>query len=81
MDLTYLIPLSGVVALIFVFIKNSWVSKKPVGNPKMEKIAKHILGDFEKGQWALSLRKEDNSRENSQGSRNRPMPIIGIIDD
>jgi len=42
MDLTYLIPLSGVVALIFVFIKNSWVSKKPVGNPKMEKIAKHI---------------------------------------
>jgi len=37
-----LIPLSGVVALIFVFIKNSWVSKKPVGNPKMEKIAKHI---------------------------------------
>jgi len=42
MDLTYLIPLSGVVALIFVFIKNHWVSKKPVGNPKMEKIAKHI---------------------------------------
>ena len=40
MDLTYLIPLSGVVALIFVFIKNSWVSKKPVGNPKMEKIEK-----------------------------------------
>ena len=42
MDLTYLIPLSGIVALIFVFIKNSWVSKKPVGNSKMEKIAKHI---------------------------------------
>ena len=42
MDYINLIPLAGVIALIFVFIKNSSVSKKEVGNAKMAKIAKNI---------------------------------------
>ena len=42
MDYINLIPLAGVIALIFVFIKNSSVSKKDVGNAKMAKIAKNI---------------------------------------
>ena len=42
MDYINLIPLAGIIALIFVLIKNSSVSKKEVGNEKMAKIAKNI---------------------------------------
>lgn len=34
--------LFGVLALVFVFAKNSWVAKQDAGNEKMVKIAKHI---------------------------------------
>ena len=36
------LPLFGVVALAFVFLKNTWVSKQDVGNEKMVRIAKNI---------------------------------------
>ncbi|MBT8317592.1 MAG: sodium-translocating pyrophosphatase [Lutibacter sp.] len=36
------LPLFGVLALVFVVIKNAWVSKQDFGNEKMSKIAKHI---------------------------------------
>lgn len=36
------LPAFGVLALIFVFIKNVWVSKQEVGNKKMARIAKNI---------------------------------------
>ena len=36
------LPLFGVLALVFVFFKNAWVSKQEVGNEKMSNIAKHI---------------------------------------
>jgi len=36
------LPLFGVLALVFVVIKNSWVSKQDEGSEKMSKIAKHI---------------------------------------
>ena len=42
MDYTYLIPTAGIIALIFVFIKNLSVSKKEIGNAKMAEIAKNI---------------------------------------
>ena len=38
----YFIPATGVIALIYVYIKNRWVSSKEVGNAKMAKIAKNI---------------------------------------
>ena len=34
--------LSGLLALIFVFIKNKWVTSQPVGNERMATIAKNI---------------------------------------
>ena len=42
MDYIYLIPAAGIIALIFVLVKNLSVSKKEVGNAKMAKIAKNI---------------------------------------
>ncbi|WP_298499743.1 sodium-translocating pyrophosphatase [uncultured Algibacter sp.] len=36
------LPLFGVVALIFVFLKSGWVSKQDVGDEKMARIAKNI---------------------------------------
>jgi len=37
-----LLPVFGVVALLFVFMKNMWVSKQEVGEEKMARIAKNI---------------------------------------
>ncbi|MDA8818632.1 sodium-translocating pyrophosphatase [Flavobacteriaceae bacterium] len=36
------LPAFGVLGLLFVFIKNSWVSKQEVGNEKMARIASNI---------------------------------------
>jgi K(+)-stimulated pyrophosphate-energized sodium pump len=36
------LPAFGVLALLFVWIKNVWVSKQDAGNEKMTNIAKHI---------------------------------------
>lgn len=36
------LPAFGILALIFVFFKNNWVSKQEVGNEKMARIAKNI---------------------------------------
>ena len=36
------LPLFGVVALAFVFIKSAWVTKQEVGDAKMARIAKNI---------------------------------------
>ena len=37
-----LVPLSGIIALIFVYVKNRWVTSNDVGSEKMERIAKNI---------------------------------------
>ena len=41
-NLLYLVPGSGLVALLFVYLKNNWVASKDVGSEKMERIAKNI---------------------------------------
>ncbi|MFL2999870.1 MAG: sodium-translocating pyrophosphatase [Cytophagales bacterium] len=41
-DLLYLVPGSGLVALLFVYLKNNWVASRDVGSEKMERIAKNI---------------------------------------
>ena len=38
----YLIPGSGIVALLFVYLKNNWVTSKEVGSEKMDRIAQNI---------------------------------------
>ncbi len=41
-NLFYLIPLFGVVALLYTFLKAAWVSKQDAGNERMTEIAKYI---------------------------------------
>ena len=38
----YLIPVAGIVALAFTYIKSKWVTKQEVGTEKMARIAKNI---------------------------------------
>ena len=38
----YLIPLSGVLALLFAFLRSSWIVKQDAGTPEMKVIAAHI---------------------------------------
>jgi len=42
MDLIYLIPATGVLALVFALFKSSWVSKQDEGTDRMKEIAGHI---------------------------------------
>ncbi len=42
MNPIYFIPISGAIALVFVYIKNKWVTSNDVGSEKMERIAKNI---------------------------------------
>ena len=43
------LPVFGIIALLFVFYKNSWVTKQDPGNDKMQFIA----GNIEKGAMAF----------------------------
>ena len=38
----YAVPLMGVLALIFTYVKSAWVGKQEVGNERMAGIAKAI---------------------------------------
>ena len=40
------LPCFGILALGFVFWKNSWVSKQDEGNEKMSRIAKNIADEL-----------------------------------
>ena len=41
-SLFYLVPCFGIVALLYTFIKSSWVSAQPSGNDRMKEIARYI---------------------------------------
>lgn len=41
-SIIYLIPVAGVLALLYTFFKTSWVSKQEVGTERMERISKSI---------------------------------------
>ena len=41
-QLIYIIPLLGLTALLFSFIKSKWITKQDVGSEKMATISKHI---------------------------------------
>ncbi len=38
----YLIPVAGLIALLYTFFKSSWVAKQPFGTERMERISKSI---------------------------------------
>lgn len=42
MDLFVLVPIFGVVALLYTFLQSNWVSKQSAGNEKMKIISGHI---------------------------------------
>ncbi len=42
MEMFYLVPCFGLLALLFTVIKSSWVSKQDAGTDRMKEIAKHI---------------------------------------
>nr|WP_315027886.1 sodium-translocating pyrophosphatase [uncultured Chryseobacterium sp.] len=42
MDLFLLVPIFGVVALLYTFLQSNWVSKQNAGNEKMKTISGHI---------------------------------------
>jgi len=42
MNILYIVPLFGVVALLYTFIKSSWVVKQDAGNDRMKEIARYI---------------------------------------
>lgn len=42
MELFYLVPVFGVIALLFTAVRGSWVSKQDPGNERMSEIAKYI---------------------------------------
>lgn len=42
MDLFVLVPIFGVVALLYTFIQSNWVNKQDAGNDKMKVISGHI---------------------------------------
>jgi len=54
--LIYLVPVFGIIGLLYTFIKFSWVSKQDAGNPRMQEIAKHIAEGamaFLKAEWKI----------------------------
>ncbi len=54
--LLYLVPACGVLALLFTFIRGSWVSKQDAGNARMQEIAKYIAEGamaFLKAEWKI----------------------------
>ncbi|UHO40447.1 sodium-translocating pyrophosphatase [Chryseobacterium capnotolerans] len=42
MDLFMLVPIFGVIALLYTFLQSNWVSKQNAGNEKMKTISGHI---------------------------------------
>ena len=54
--LFYVVPLLGLVGLIYTIIKYQWVSKQDPGNEKMQSISKHIAEGamaFLKAEWKI----------------------------
>ena len=52
----YLVPCFGIVALIFTFIKSSWVSSQDAGNDRMKQIANYIATGamaFLRAEWKI----------------------------
>ena len=42
MNLFYLVPVFGIIALIYTFVQSAWVTKQPAGDNRMKEIAGYI---------------------------------------
>src|SRR3989337_1174435 len=55
-NLFYLVPVMGMVGLLYTFIKFSWVTKQEAGTPRMNEIATYIAEGamaFLKAEWKI----------------------------
>jgi len=55
-NLFFLVPVMGIIGLIYTFIQFNWVSKQDAGNDKMKEIAAHIAEGamaFLKAEWRI----------------------------
>ncbi len=58
MDLFILVPIFGIIALIYTFVQSSWVNKQPAGNERMQEISGHIADGamaFLKAEYKIML--------------------------
>jgi K(+)-stimulated pyrophosphate-energized sodium pump len=54
--LFYLVPIMGVIGLLYTFVKFNWVSKQNAGNDRMKEISKYIADGamaFLKAEWKI----------------------------
>jgi K(+)-stimulated pyrophosphate-energized sodium pump len=54
--LIYLVPVMGVIGLLYTFVKFSWVSKQDPGNERMQEISKYIAEGamaFLRAEWKI----------------------------
>src|SRR5258708_29672880 len=54
--LIYLVPVMGLIGLIYTFIKFKWVSKQDAGNERMKEISTYIAEGamaFLKAEWKI----------------------------
>ena len=54
--LIYLVPVMGLIGLLYTFIKFNWVSKQDAGNERMKEISTYIAEgamDFLKAEWKI----------------------------
>lgn len=54
--LIYLVPVTGVIGLLYTFIKYAWVSKQDPGNDRMQEISRYIAEGamaFLKAEWKI----------------------------
>jgi hypothetical protein len=54
--LIYLVPVMGVIGLLYTFIKFKWVSKQDAGNERMQEISRYIAEGamaFLKAEWKI----------------------------
>src|ERR1700744_1870948 len=54
--LIYLVPVMGVIGLLYTFVKYAWVSKQDAGNARMQEISQHIAEGamaFLKAEWKI----------------------------
>jgi K(+)-stimulated pyrophosphate-energized sodium pump len=54
--LIYLVPVMGLIGLIYTFLKFNWVSKQDAGTDRMKEISKYIAEGamaFLKAEWKI----------------------------
>ena len=70
--LLYLVPLCGVLALIFTAVKGAWVSKQDAGNERMQEIARYIA----EGAAAYVLPARTGSSQCRRNATSRRLEVV-----